>query len=135
MIEIDQALLDKHLLGAALGPADTWSTWLTTLRAAFALPLDRKDKITFAKISGDRTIPSKPCRELWAIAGRGSGKSRTAAAVSVYTACFLDRKPKLAPGETGFVLTLSPSLDQSKIIFRLLLRLLKREPHPAPTGH
>src|SRR5262245_38725469 len=105
MIAIDQALLDNNLLGAALSPADSWSTWLTTLRAAFALPLDRKDKTTFAKIAGDRAAPRQPCRELWVIAGRRSGKSRMAAAVATYVATFLPHQ--LAKGEVGFVLVLS----------------------------
>jgi hypothetical protein len=64
-IPIDQALRDPHLLGAALGPVDTWSTWLTTLRAAWGLPLDEQDRQTFAAIAGNRSPPTRRVRELW----------------------------------------------------------------------
>ena len=33
-LTIDHALRDQHLLGAALGDAAPWDTWLTVLRAA-----------------------------------------------------------------------------------------------------
>ena len=36
-VTIDHALRDKHLLGAALGDAAPWGTWLTVLRAAFGI--------------------------------------------------------------------------------------------------
>jgi len=60
MIAVDTALLDRHLFGAALGSSpDTWATWLTVLRAAFASPLDRRDKTTFTKIAGSRKPPQQ----------------------------------------------------------------------------
>ena len=37
LIGIDRALLDKNLLGAALGDTASWSQWLAVLRAAFGL--------------------------------------------------------------------------------------------------
>ena len=37
LIGIDRALLDKNLLGAALGDTASWSRWLSVLRAAFGL--------------------------------------------------------------------------------------------------
>jgi hypothetical protein len=128
VIAIDEALRDNNLLGAALGPADTWQTWLCVLRAAFGIALNRQQRRAFAAIAGSRAPPQQRIRELWAIAGRGSGKSRIAAAVSVYVACFVDHRSKLAPGETGFVLTLSPSLDQSRIIFDYCYAFLERSP-------
>src|SRR5215468_7114224 len=128
MIPIDEALSDSKLLGAALGSLDSWQTWLTALRAAFGVELNRQDRRAFASIAGNRKPPQQKVRELWCVAGRGSGKSRIAAAVSVYVACFLDQKSKLSPGETGFVLTLSPSLDQSRIIFNYCYAFLDSSP-------
>jgi hypothetical protein len=102
MINIDQSLRDPNLLGAALGDTSTWSTWTSVLKAAFALPLSKSERAVFKAIAGDnRKAPRKPCREIWAVCGRGSGKSRMSAAISVYVACFVDHKGKLAKGETG----------------------------------
>jgi hypothetical protein len=116
MIAVDTALLDRHLFGAALGSSpDTWATWLTVLRAAFASPLDRRDKTTFTKIAGPRKPPQQRVRELCCAVGMRSGKSRMAGALAVYQACFVTHK--LARGETGYVLVLSPTLAQAKMVF------------------
>jgi hypothetical protein len=113
-VTIDRALRDKQLLGAALGPAETWKTWLAILSAAFGLPLDDDELVEAAKIAGGRQPPAQRVRELWIIAGRRSGKSRIAAAVAVWIGCF--ERHRLAPGETGFVLILSASLAQAQLI-------------------
>jgi phage terminase large subunit-like protein len=84
VIQIDAALVDKNLLGSALGPADSWATWLTCLRAAFGITLNHQDRRAFAAIAGSRKSPERKIRELWIIAGRRSGKSRMAAAIACY---------------------------------------------------
>jgi hypothetical protein len=128
MIEIDAALTDKNLLGAALGKPDTWQTWQVVLKAAFALPLSEANCQTFKAVAGDRKPPPSPVKELWAVAGRQSGKSRIAALISAYLAAFVDHRKQLAPGEVGYILTLSPSLDQSQIIYRYTLAFLESSP-------
>jgi len=122
---IDQSLRDPLLLGAALGKPDTWSTWEAVLKSAFAIPLTKAERQTFKAIAGDRKPPSAPVKELVAIAGRQSGKSRIAALISAYLAAFVDHRKQLAPGEVGYILTLSPTLDQSQIIYRYALAFLE----------
>src|SRR5262245_54952472 len=100
-LPIDRALTDRNLLGAGLGGMASWSTWLCVLRAAFGLETDKE---TFTKVAGDRPMPAQRVRELWAIVGRGGGKSRMAAALAVFLALF--QKHKLARGEVGYVLVL-----------------------------
>jgi hypothetical protein len=112
---IDKALTDARLLGAGLGDAPTWSTWLATLRAAFGLKLDDADVATFHRVAGDREAPTKRVRELWCVAGRRSGKSRMAAATAVFLALF--QRHRLASGETGFVLVLAATRDQAAVVF------------------
>src|SRR5262245_50193459 len=99
MLPIDRVLTDRNLLGAGLGPIESWQTWLCVLRAAFGL---ETDMALFATVAGDRPVPAQRVRELWAIVGRGGGKSRVAAALSVFLALF--QKHKLAHGEVGYVL-------------------------------
>jgi hypothetical protein len=128
MISISEALVDKNLLGAALGKSDTWATWQTVLKSAFALPLSEAELATFKAVAGDRKPPASPVKELWCVAGRQSGKSRIAALISAYLAAFIDHRKTLSPGERGFILTLSPSLDQSQIIYRYTLAFLESSP-------
>jgi hypothetical protein len=112
---IDKALTDRRLLGAALGDASTWATWLVVLRAAFGLPLDDVEREVFRMVAGDREPPSKRVRELWCLVGRGGGKSRMAAALGDFLALF--QRHRLSPGERGHVLVLAGSLDQAKTVF------------------
>jgi hypothetical protein len=125
-ITIDRALLDKQLLGAALGDPASWSVWLSVLCAAFGLVLNREQRRLFASVAGDRKPPEQRVRELWAIVGRRGGKSRMAGALAVYLAAFV--KHKLAPGERGMVLVLAASLEQSKIVFGYVRGFLDASP-------
>jgi hypothetical protein len=126
MPAIDQALCDTALLGAALGDSASWQTWLAVLRAAFGLDLTDEQRTAFMAIAGNRKPPSQRTRELWAIVGRRSGKSRMAAALAVYLACF--QKHKLSAGEHGMVLVLAASQDQARVVFGYAKAFLESSP-------
>jgi hypothetical protein len=123
---IDRVLTDPRLLGAALGPVDTWQAWRIVLKAAFGLPLDEAELKVFTAIAGNRAPPRSRCRELWAIIGRRGGKSRMAAAIAVYVACFTQHK--LSPGERGMVLVLASSVEQARVVFGYCLAFLRESP-------
>src|SRR5271166_4117615 len=123
MIGIDRALTDQKLLGAALGDPSSWSRWLSVLRAAFALPMSDVDLTAFAEVAGDRAPPAHRVNELWAVVGRRSGKTRIAAAISVYIGAI--EQHRLAPGEVGHVLLLAASRDQAKVAFSYVLGFLQ----------
>jgi Terminase large subunit, ATPase domain len=123
---IDRALTDPALLGAALGDIKTWQTWRVILKAAFGTTLNREESRAFASVAGSRAPPAKRVRELWAVVARRGGKSRMAAALAVYIACF--QQHRLAKGETGMVLCLAASQDQAKVVFRYVLAFLESSP-------
>ena len=87
-LTIEQALRDTNLLGSALGEVSSWSNWLTVLKAAFGQELTASELAIFEQVAGERPVPTSRVRELWAIVGRRGGKSRIAAAVAIYIACF-----------------------------------------------
>ena len=111
------------MLGAALGDPATWQTWRAILKAAFGITLNRDEARAFAAVAGSRQPPAQRVRELWCIVGRKGGKSRMAAAIAVFTACF--QKHRLAPGERGLVLVLALTHDQAKIVFDYALAFLQ----------
>ena len=125
-MNIDQALKDPELLGAALGPIETWGTWLVALKAAFGAELTAEELEIFAAIAGSRKPPEKRVSELWSIVGRGGGKVRMAAAIGVFIACFVPHT--LAHGETGHVLILAGSRDQAQVVFGYLRGFLESSP-------
>lgn len=126
MTTIDNALGDSALLGAALGDLSTWQTWRAVLKAAFGLELNQDESRAFGSVAGSRKPPSQRVRELWAIIGRRSGKSRMAAALAVFQACFV--KHKLAAGERGMVLVLAASQEQARVVFGYAKAFLESSP-------
>jgi hypothetical protein len=117
---------DPMLFGAALGDIDSWSMWLAVLRASQGQPLNEHDSKLFALVSGNRAAPQHRVSELWAVAGRRSGKSRVAAAVADHVA--LLQKHSLAPGEVGYVLVPSPTQAQAKVVFQYCLGFIEQSP-------
>ena len=125
-LSIEQALRDTNLLGAALGNPNSWSSWLTVLKAAFGQRLSEQELTTFHAVAGERLVPTSRVRELWAIVGRRGGKSRMAAAVAVYIGCFC--KHRLAHGEVGHILVLAASRDQARVVFEYCVAFLEQSP-------
>ena len=125
-MQIDQALTDPRIFGAALGAPDTWSIWLTVLKAAFGLELDQQQRQAFHSVAGNRQPPTQRVRELWCIVGRRGGKSRVAAAIACY--CALFNQHRLAPGEKGMVLVIAASLDQAKVVFEYVKGFFEASP-------
>jgi hypothetical protein len=126
-IDIDHALADPNLLGAALGNLTPWKVWRIVLRAAFALGLGtEEERAIFEEISGGRPLPAKRVRELWAVVARRGGKSRMAAAIGVYLALFVLRN--LAPGEVGEVTIIAATREQASVVFKYIVGFLQASP-------
>ena len=125
-ISVDAALRDRQLLGAALGDLASWRTWSIAIKGAFGLPLNDAERTIFDVIAGGRTPPARPVRELWAVAGRRSGKTRMAAAISVHIGAI--EQHTLAPGEVGYVLLLAASRSQARVAFDYVCGFLDASP-------
>src|SRR5262249_45157076 len=123
---IDQAFADKRLFAPTLGDLTSWAVWRIALKAAFGLPLDAAELATFHNIAGERAPPRNRVREFWAVCARRSGKSRMAALIGVYLACFLPRR--LAAGELGEVVIVSATQAQAAVVFRYVLGFLRSSP-------
>lgn len=96
------------------------------LKAAFCLPMSPNDLAAFKEVAGNRAPPTQRVRELWAAVGRRSGKSRAAAALAVFAACFIPRK--LAHGEVGHVIVFAASQAQARIVFNYCVGFLNASP-------
>ena len=89
-ITIIEALEDKALLGGlpAFTDLTSWRRWLVFLRAVYGLPLDPDEEAIFRHHTGQSTYSPPPggWREVVAVVGRQSGKTRIAAAVAAFEA-------------------------------------------------
>jgi hypothetical protein len=127
-ISITDLCLDPRFFAAQFG-ADSWRTWLVFLRVLFGIKLTNIDDRAIAKRhTGRSQPPSGPIREAWVIAGRRAGKSRIAALVAVYVACFLDHSKVLSAGEVGTVAIIAADRRQARVIMRYIVGLLESVP-------
>src|SRR5208337_821929 len=127
-VDIARCFTDRRLIAAALDePRDSWTTWVTVLKAAFGLSLTADELELFHSVAGNRTPPKQRCRELWCIIGRRGGKSRIAAALAVFFACFI-KYPKLARGERGMVLVIAGTIEQALAVFDYIRGFLEASP-------
>jgi hypothetical protein len=99
--------------------APSWAIWIESFLAALVgLPLDGAALDAYRRHTGRTTAPTTPAKEAWVVVGRRGGKSRIAALVAVYLACFRDYSAVLAPGEVGTLAIVAADKKQSRTILR-----------------
>jgi hypothetical protein len=123
-LSIIDALDDPALL-APFYSGDSWATWRSVLKAAYALPLTDVDLERFHAVAGDRNPPSKPVRELWIVAGRRAGKDAISAAIAVYAAVFGNHGAFIRSGETPVVMCLAVDRDQARGVLGYIRAMLQ----------
>jgi CheY-like chemotaxis protein len=136
-MNIIQAIEDPKLLRPFFRDLGMWRAWLVYLRGLFGLPIEGDDRRLFLDCTGLTEAPREKIRESYVIAGRRAGKSFISAVIAVYLSCFIDWKPYLSPGETGWIFILSVDKMQSRIIrdyikailngCRFLKKLIRKE--------
>jgi len=97
---IEEILTDQRLLGHAKLDGETWKPWHSIWKATLGEPLSDEELAVFKELTG-REKPPEKTKELWAICGRRSGKSQTAALLAVVLSFFRDYRPFLSAGERG----------------------------------
>jgi hypothetical protein len=84
---IIQALDNPQLLGhLGIKAGTSWDPWRTILKAVYGLPLNRRERDFFVKVTGRSTYnpPVGGWRRILALSGRQVGKSTIAGAVQAY---------------------------------------------------
>ncbi len=113
---------DPNLLAPAFQPVQSWGTWRAFLAGMFGLPMHPGMLATYQRHTGRTNAPTTPAREAWVLVGRRGGKSRIAAALTVYAAAF--RRYALAPGERGVAMVIAADRRQARVVFRYVCGLL-----------
>src|SRR5438552_14831695 len=123
-VTILDALNDPHLLGAAFPHTESWAAWRAFLAACFGLGMTDEQAALYRQHTGRQTPPTSPAREAWLVVGRRGGKSRIAALVAVYLACFRSYGDVLAPGERGTLPLIATDRRQARTLMRYVVGLL-----------
>jgi hypothetical protein len=122
------AVHDLHLFARWFEPLGSWGAWLVLLRAIFGLAMTPSEREIFQRFTGRTVPPRTPAREAWLVVGRRGGKSRIAALIAVFVACFRDYRPVLAPGERATVMVLAADREQARVVFGYIEALLDQVP-------
>lgn len=109
-----------------VGP--TWQGWRAVLRALFGLPMDEVESALFRQLTGRTVAPTTQAREAYLIIGRRDGKSRIAALVAVFLACFRSYKHVLSAGERGVIMLIASDRKQARVLKRYVSGFLNAVP-------
>ena len=100
-------------------PGDTWMSWRSILKGAFAIPMTAEELDFFSQVA-EREPPQQRVRELWVVGGRRGGKDSIASLIITYIAAMFDGKrrtiggvtlPALRRGERGTIFCLARDRD------------------------
>jgi hypothetical protein len=122
------AMEDPGLFGPWFTPSDSWRAWRAFLAALLGLPLLEDHAALYRAHTGRQAPPEAPAKEAWLVVGRRGGKSRIAALVAVYLACFRNYRSLLAPGERGTLMVIAADRRQARVVFRYIQGLLDGVP-------
>jgi hypothetical protein len=128
-ITFDRFATDPQLLGHVLG-GSSYTTMRAVIKAALAEPLTAPEATAFAIVSGGRTLPTEPVKTLAIVAGRGSGKTQAASALSLYFGTC--RQWVTSPGQVPVGLLLAGVREQGTIGFKFALGQGETSPLLAP---
>lgn len=111
-------------------PERDWIAWRAFLAASFGLPMTPQEFALFRECTGLGRAPSKPYREVDAIAGRRSGKSRVSGGVVVpYLAVYRNYEPYLAPGERCTIPVLAKNKDDAQALLGYCKATFQLDPY------
>jgi hypothetical protein len=127
-LSIIEAMEDPELFGPLFQPEEDWRIWKVALKALFGLEMIAEEVAIFREHTGRAEPPTEPSPEAFWIIGRRGGKSRVAAVVAVYLACFKDYQGILVAGEPGVVLITAQDVPSGDIILGYTRALLASVP-------
>jgi hypothetical protein len=130
LISMREALSDPALLGHFV-EGDSWATWRALLIASRGEPLTNEEMELYRERTGRIEAPTAPVEEMAFIAGRRSGKTVTAACLSLYLSALCDWSDVLRRGERGVMLFLAQSQKTARVAFRYAESAFDENPYLA----
>lgn len=123
-MDVIEAITSKQLFRDYFGELDSWANWLIVYKALFGMKLTDPELEIYRQCTGAAEQSFEKVKELWICAGRRSGKSRSAAFLSVWLALFREWSKNISRGERPYIFVISPNRDQGQIIMGYVRELL-----------
>ena len=120
------ALTDKKLFGSHF-KGSSYRMWRIVAKVLSRVKLTNSEAKSFNEISQRKEVP-KALREICCIIGRRGGKSKFAAALALYLACFRDWRNELSVGERGIGMIICPDRRQGRVIKNYLVGFVQASP-------
>jgi hypothetical protein len=130
-LTIVDVMESPEIFAGLFTPAPAWAAWRAALKALFGLPMDDAELAIFTACTGLAEAPTEPSLEAYWVIGRRGGKSRIAALVGVYLACFRDYAPILVEGEPGVLVIVAQDVPSGEVILGYVRALLTAVPELA----
>jgi hypothetical protein len=127
IITMRRALRDKKLLGTILD-GESWESWRVLLIALMGETLTDEERPVFTRLTGRKREPLARIEEFWGIVGRRGGKSRSAAVLAIFQACFVDHSKVIVVGERPIVLCLAENTKQAGVVFNYVAGIVEATP-------
>lgn len=128
-VTILDAMNDPALFGRWFGrDTATWRAWRVFLASLFGLPIAEADARLYQQCTGRTDPQTAPAVEAWMVVGRRGGKSRIAALIALFLACFRDYREYLAPGEVGTLPIIAADRKQARTVMRYMTGLINVVP-------
>lgn len=142
-----QVMRHPKLLRRFFEPLETWSTWAVVLAAAFGLPPPSGNVTVrvrgpegwstetmsaldlFRRHTGRSAWPQGQASEFFNVVGIRGGKSRQAALIAVFLACFRSYRKYLAAGEIGTLMVLAADRGQARVVLGYIRAFLLENEH------
>jgi hypothetical protein len=126
--DIIEAIESPSFFGPAFKDPKTWRNWMVLLKAIYALPLTDEEKDIFHQCTGRQTVLKDGYRELYCVAGRHSGKTRTMATLATYEALWGNWDQYLAKGERAYIFLFAVDRLQAGVAFNYVRGFLESFP-------
>ena len=126
------ALRDPQLFGSVL-TGRSWVSWMCCAAAIFGITddLTPAHKPFIQRCLGRTRVPTIPAVEAWLVIGRRGGKSRFAAFVAIFLACFKPGFPFCLP-RMAPLYTREPPIPRN-FLRRTIVQLRRPSPQPPLT--
>jgi len=125
---IIEAITSPAYFGPAFKKSETWQNWLTLWKAVYGLEMTPEEMEVFRTCTGRQAVLQNGYREIYAIAGRRSGKTRMAATLVAFEALWGGWEQYLAQGERAYLFLFAVDKTQASVAYNYVKGLLELFP-------
>jgi hypothetical protein len=123
-VSILEAVLSEKAFAKFFSPPETWVPWMAAWSTIYGLPLTEDELKLFQQCTGRQKPRPEGYTEAFFVCGRQSGKSKTAALLTVFEAIFGGWESRVGPGDRYWFFVIATDKAQAGVIFSYVKAML-----------